>query len=358
ALVTADRELATAVAANLARSDPRGFLVTFDSAPSPGLRAELERQIRSRQLDGYLWIEPAPSGARRATFARPAATGIAVASELDAAVWYAWTERALAPFRIDADQARTILARVDFQIADVNPPSLHPQSALAILMVGMLIFVMFISLTSYGIMVMRAVLEEKSSRITEVLLCSTSADELMAGKVAGIGAVGITQVAVWFIVAGTIATTNPIARKAAAQTLSSGALAWFVVYYLLGYLLYSSIYAAVGAAFNSADEAQQWSFLIMLPLIATTLLVEPAMLTPNAPIVVAGSMIPFSSPVLMYARILMRRPPLWQIALSAALLLAAVWIALAISARVYRVGILMYGKRPTLRELIKWLRYA
>ncbi|MGC1677655.1 MAG: ABC transporter permease [Candidatus Binataceae bacterium] len=359
AIVTADRELGAAIAADLAHSDPRGFLVTLESAPSPTLREHLDRQIRSREIDGYLWIDTDPAGARRAVFARPAAIGFGVTGELNAAVWFAWTERGLAPFGIETDQARTLLARVNFRTADINPPSLHPQNEVAILMVGMLVFVMFISLMSYGIMVMRAVLDEKSSRITEVLLCSTSADELMAGKVIGIGALGVTQVAIWFIAAAAIAAASPMARVAA-QALQSGGsmIAWFAVYYILGYLLYSSIYAAVGASFNSPDEAQQWTFVIMLPLIATTVLVEPAILSPGTPIVVAGSMIPFSSPILMYARILMGHPPIWQIALSAAILLATVWVALTISARIYRVGILMYGKRPTLREIIRWLRYA
>jgi ABC-2 type transport system permease protein len=359
AIVTADRELGAAIAAELAHSDPRGFLVTFDSMPSPELRAQLDRQVRSREIDGYLWIDSDPLGARRAVFARPASLGFGVTDEVSAAVWFAWTERSLAPFGIETEQARTLLARVDFRTADVNPPSLYAQSEIAIVMVAMLVFIMFISLMSYGIMVMRAVLDEKSSRITEVLLCSTSADELMAGKVIGIGALGVTQVAIWFVAAAMIAAASPMARVAARALESGGsAIAWFAFYYILGYLLYSSIYAAVGASFNSPDEAQQWTFVIMLPLIATTVLVEPAIISPASPIVVAGSMFPFSSPVLMYARILMGHPPLWQIALSSAILLATVWIALSISARIYRVGILMYGKRPTLRELVKWLRYA
>ncbi len=359
AIVSADRELGAAIAADLARTDPHGFLVTLESTPSPELRAELHRQIRSREIDGYLWIDSDPSGARRAVFARPASLGFGVTSKLNAAVWFAWTERELAPFGIETDLARKLLARVDFRTADVNPPSLYAQSEVAIVMVAMLVFVMFISLMSYGIMVMRAVLDEKSSRITEVLLCSTSADELMAGKVIGIGALGVTQVAIWFIAAALIVAASPMAGVAA-QALQSGGsvIGWFAFYYILGYLLYSSIYAAVGASFNSPDEAQQWTFVIMLPLIATTVLVEPAILSPGTPIVVAGSMFPFSSPVLMYARILMGHPPLWQIALSAAILLVTVWIALSISARIYRVGILMYGKRPTLREIVKWLRYA
>lgn len=359
AIVAADRDLGAAIAADLARADPHGFLVTFESTPSPVLRAELDRQIRSRKIDGYVWIESDPSGARRAVFARPTSIGFGVADEIEAAVWFAWTERKLAPFGIETDQARTLLARVDFRTTDVNPPSLHAQSEVAIVMVAILIFIMFISLMSYGIMVMRAVLDEKSSRITEVLLCSTSADELMAGKVAGIGALGVTQVAIWFVAAGLIAAASPMARVAARVLESGGsAIAWFAFFYIMGYLLYSSIYAAVGASFNSPDEAQQWTFVIMLPLIATTVLVEPAIISPWSAVVVAGSMFPFSSPVLMYARILMGHPPLWQIVLSSAILLATVWIALSISARIYRVGILMYGKRPTLRELVKWLRYA
>jgi ABC-2 type transport system permease protein len=359
AIVAADGGLGAAIAAELAERDPRGFLVTLDSPAPPDLRADLDNQIKSRVLDGYLWIESGPSGARRATFARPAASAPAAARQLEAALWFASTERKLAPLGVTLGQARALLAPVDFRIADVNPPSIRPQSEVAIAMVGLLTFVMFISLMSYGIMVMRAVLDEKSSRITEVLLCSTSAGELMAGKVIGIGAVGITQVIVWFAAAAAVIAASPIARVATqALRPGAGAFAWFVIYYFLGYLLYSSIYAAVGASFNSPDEAQQWSFVIMLPLLATTILIEPAILTPQTPIIVIGSMIPFSSPVLMYARIMMARPPLWQIALSVMLLLGAVWLALSISARIYRVGILMYGKRPSLREIIKWIRYA
>ena len=359
AIVAADGALGAAIAAELAERDPRGFVATLDSNPSAELRAKLNQQIKSRVIDGYLWIESSLSGERRATFARPASSAPAAARQLEAAVWFAWTERNLAPLGISLGQARAILAPVDFRTADVSPPSLHPRSELAIAMVGLLTFVMFISLMSYGIMVMRAVLDEKSSRITEVLLCSTSAGELMAGKVTGIGAVGVTQVAVWFSVAAAVIAASPMARMAArALRPGAGAIAWFAIYYLLGYLLYSSIYAAVGASFNSTDEAQQWSFVIMLPLLATTVLIEPAILTPRATVIMIGSMIPFSAPVLMYARMLMDRPPAWQIALSIGLLLATVWLALWISARIYRVGILMYGKRPSVREIIRWLRYA
>ncbi|MGH7781828.1 MAG: ABC transporter permease [Candidatus Binataceae bacterium] len=359
AIVAPDTELRGAIAADLARRNPRGFLIVLDTSPSAGLRAELDRQIRSRRLDGYLWIESDPSGARRAVFARPAALGDAVAQELRAAVWFGWTERKLAPFGIGLDQASTILAPVDFQTADVNPPSSRPRNEVAIGIVTLLTFVMFISLMTYGIVVMRSVLDEKSSRITEVLLCSTSADELMAGKVVGIGAVALTQVAAWFFIAAIIVAASPVARMAAAALHGGGAkIAWFVIFYILGYLLYSSIYAAVGASFNSADEAQQWTIIIMLPMVATTLLIGPAIFTPRAPIIVAGSMFPFSAPVLMYARMVMGRVPAWQITVSMGLLLATVWTALSISARIYRVGILMHGKRPTLREIARWLRYA
>jgi ABC-2 type transport system permease protein len=239
--------------------------------------------------------------------------------------------------------------------ASAAPPALVS----AALVASMMVLVLFMSVLSWGVMVMRGVLEEKSARVTEVMLCSASADELMSGKIAGIGAAGLTQVAVWIAFAAVAIADSPGAR-AAFGALHSGteALAAFVIFYLLGYALYSAIFAAMGAAFNSVDEAQQYTFVALLPLLAATVLMTPVLTAPHSTLSIVSSMIPFVSPVLMFARIAIAEVPAWQVILCVLLLAITVAAAIVVCARIYRVGILMYGKRPTAREMMRWLRYS
>jgi ABC-2 type transport system permease protein len=222
-----------------------------------------------------------------------------------------------------------------------------------------LMFVMLFSLLSYGVMVMRSVMEEKHSRIAEVLLCAASAQELMTGKILGTGSVGLTQIAVWFTLAAFGASRSLYLRTAmTALDVGPSLIVYFVVFYILGYLLYSAIFAGVGAIFNSIDEAQQWNFVVILPLIAASAMILPLATASDAPISVVVSLFPFCSPILMFERLAVHDPPPWQLALSLMLLVATIGAAMFISGRIYRTGILMYGKRPTIRELSRWLRHA
>jgi ABC-2 type transport system permease protein len=193
--------------------------------------------------------------------------------------------------------------------------------------------------------------------VIEVLLCSATPDELMSGKILGVGAVGLAQVVIW----GTIglAFAAPRGRTPiAGHVIPLSLMVYFAIFYLLGYLLYSAMFAAVGAAFNSTDEAQQWSFAIISPLIFSCTLITPVAAAPNSPLAIITSLIPFSSPVLMYMRLAVESPPKWQIALCFMILVGAIYVVQKIATQIYRVGILMYGKRPTLREMAKWLSYA
>lgn len=359
AIVSNVAALGAAIQTELSSRYAGQFSVALTASPSHEMRANLDTWIREHRLDGYLWITVSGSSRPNVVFARPDTLPSGVSQDINRAVWFAFVARNLIPSGISTERARALLAPIDFHVASVNPSTSHVRSEVAIAIIGVMTIVMFISLLSYGIMVMRAVLDEKSSRITEVLLCSTSAAELMAGKVIGIGALGLTQVAVWFAIgAGLVLESHSGHAAIFASHEATPAIIWFVIFYVLGYLLYSSIYAGVGAAFNSMDDAQQWTYVILLPLVAASFLIGPAVTATGSGAVVAASLIPFTSPVLMYTRILMDSPPIWQVALSIAILIATVWIALSISARIYRVGILMYGKRPTLGEIVRWLRYA
>jgi ABC-2 type transport system permease protein len=144
----------------------------------------------------------------------------------------------------------------------------------------------------------------------------------------------------------------------AALDVGPSLVVYFVVFYTLGYLLYSAVFAAVGAVFNSVDEAQQWNFVVILPLIAASAMILPVATASDSLIAVSSSLFPFCAPILMFERLAVHEPPLWQVALSLLLLVGAIAVAMFISGRIYRTGILMYGKRPTLREISRWLRHA
>lgn len=250
----------------------------------------------------------------------------------------------------------------------------------------------------YGGFVMRSVIEEKTSRIIEVIISSVKPFQLMLGKIIGTSLAGITQFAIWIIsasilmlVASSIFDINPStlntstdlvqgidANMAAAipnmdQTMQLYAqelfkipwlmlITFFVIYFILGYLIYSSIYAAIGAAVDNETDTQQFIFPIILPLILAIYVGFFSVFSnPHGPIAVGFSLFPLTSPIVM----LMRLPggigeggvPIWQLAISILLLIGTfigiVWLA----AKIYRVGILMYGKKPTYKELFKWLKY-
>ena len=229
---------------------------------------------------------------------------------------------------------------------------------------AMALYVMFIV---YGQMIARGVLEEKTSDIVEILISSVRPWEMMLGKILGIGAVGLTQVAIWGVVI-TVAAAFGLAGAAPALAqlgldISGAAvpwdlILWSIVYFITGYLLYSGVFAAAGALVTSEQDVQQVLIPALMPIILPILVLPAAMQTPDATWVVAMSLFPFFSPILMPMRIAASHVPLWQSALAVVLLLSAT-LALAWAAgRIYRVGILMKGKRPNLPELVRWLRHG
>ena len=229
---------------------------------------------------------------------------------------------------------------------------------------AMALYVMFIV---YGQMIARGVLEEKTSDIVEILISSLRPWEMMLGKILGIGGVGLTQVAIWGVV---IAVASMFGLAGAAPALAelgldiSGVavpwdlILWSLVYFVTGYLLYSGVFAAAGALVTSEQDVQQVLIPALMPIILPILVLPAAMQTPDAPWVVAMSLFPFFSPILMPMRIAASHVPLWQSALAVVLLLAATLVLAWAAGRIYRVGILMKGKRPNLPELVRWLRHG
>ena len=353
-LACSDTDLATLIR-NTVESNTKGvYHVAVDPEVNAAERARLLKQLSAGRIDGYIWMDSDAIAHGKVIYARRDGSDFLGQQLVRGAISAALTRQRLAQHGIAPAEAESMLQGVQLDAVGVGTGKEKQGPGLgAIVAVIVLVMVLFVTLLSYGVMVMRSVLDEKTSRVMEILLCSASAEELMTGKIAGVGAVGLTQVIIWGALGFALGGPHISGIR-----LAPSAVLYFAAFYVLGYLLYSAMFAAVGAAFNSTDEAQQWNFIIISPLILASTLMSPIASAPSSTLAIVFSMIPFCAPVLMYLRIVLAPPPLWQIALCIALLLATTWIALEISARVYRVGILMYGKRPSVREIMKWLRYA
>ncbi|MBR5670264.1 MAG: ABC transporter permease [Bacteroidales bacterium] len=245
-------------------------------------------------------------------------------------------------------------------------------------------FLIYIFTFMFGNMVMRGVIEEKSNRIVEVVVSSVSSFELMMGKIIGVAGVALTQFIIWIVLtlllvlggglifgadvmsagAGDVLTAGEGITENVASGILGGLaslnipylLIFFLVYFLLGYLLYASMFAAVGSAVDNEADTGQLAMPITIPLMLGLFIMLHTFQHPNSALSFWASIIPFTSPMVMLARLPFGVVPGWQLALSIALLLLTFILVTYISARIYRVGILMYGKKATFKDLYKWMK--
>jgi ABC-2 type transport system permease protein len=341
------------------RSAPQ-YIVDVDSNPSEAERTVLRDKVSSKAIDSYLWLTDDAIASGKVAWVSRNMAGSGERSRLGEKLNRVVQRARLSRNGLTGDQADVVLKPIKVQAVRIeHGKEAGDSSGMRFLEVVVMVMLLYVGVLLYGISVMRSVLEEKNSRVIEVLLSSATSTELMAGKLLGVGAVGLTQIVVWVIIA--IAFAMPaLAMQPDLDQLRVPpvVLAAFAAFFFLGYLLYSTIYAATGAISTTEQEGQQLQFVIVIPLVLSVFMLNAVVRTPDAPAVVWMSMIPFFSPLLMYARIVIQTPPAWQIALSLFLLVATIAGILVLCARIYRVGILMYGKRATLPEILKWLKYA
>jgi ABC-2 type transport system permease protein len=228
---------------------------------------------------------------------------------------------------------------------------------------------LYVVILMYAVAVMRATLEEKTNRIVEVIISSMKPWHLMLGKILGVGAVGLTQMAIWIVVGALIMTMGLPMLVAVAPELGSlsgvggalpdiGLTVLFLGYFLFGYFMFSGLYAAVGAMCSTDEEAQQAQIPVMVFLVVPILMITTVIQDPHSALSTGFSLFPLFSPILMWARVAGGQVPAFEIALSFVLMAVAVLAIAWVAGRIYRVGILMSGKRPTLPELWRWLRQA
>ncbi|MCE2413804.1 ABC transporter permease [Candidatus Poribacteria bacterium] len=235
-----------------------------------------------------------------------------------------------------------------------------------------LVFVLYMFVLIYANSIMRSVLEEKTTRIVEVIISSIKPHQLLLGKLVGVCSVCLTMFAIW-VVFGVLLVMNiepllsifgidslPIQFIQVIETIkasSAEVLTYFFIYFIVGFFMYSTLYAVVGAICSTEEEAQQTGVPLTMLIVVPFVLMFQLFRIPDSIVSVLLSHVPFFSPILMFMRINVLMPPLWEILLNILLMCVTVLLVTLISGKIYRIGILMYGKRPTLRQLWQWARY-
>lgn len=241
---------------------------------------------------------------------------------------------------------------------EVNQSS-HMQS---MVLAYFLLFILYLAMILYGNMIATGVAEEKSSRIMEIMVSSVRPIELMAAKIAGIGALGLLQFGIW-IAAGL--SLNALAKSGILtgtvfgvvqlSELPVSTLVWFGVFFVLGFVLYAAVFAAAGASVSRVEDVNQVSTMIMMVVMVAFFVAYYSFINPNSTLAVICSMIPWLAPMVMFSRLALSDPPAVQVVISLALLVVGSIFTTWVAARIYRIGVLMYGKRPSLKDIARYV---
>ena len=357
------------VAENLGGGIAGDTAITEVQVISPGSLRQAEGAALARVTNhdrlGYLVLDDSAMAGIRARYAGRNASSLPdidrITTAVRDAVLTVRLERAgLEPRRIRALTTLPLTVKAD-RVTDRGLGASGTSSAVLGYVVA---FVLYMMIVLYGQAVLRGVMEEKTTRVAEVIISSVPAETLLAGKVLGVGSVAVTQEIIWMTASVALfAARGPILRAVGVSdvpitlpgvTMGAGIL--LLLFFLLGFFFYAALFAAVGAAVNNPEDAQQATLPVMLLLVSTVALVIPVLLSPDEPVARVASWVPFSAPILMPLRLSVMQVPWPEVVLSLAGLAASCAAAIWFASRVYRIGLLMYGKRPTLREVIRWVR--
>ena len=322
----------------------------------------LNRDIRDKKIHAFVILDPAELEAGNAEYYSTTVSEFIAMGALERAINRTVQRQKIAARGFPAELANELEARVDLKAFKVTEKGVEEEKGAGIFAAIIFLTILYATMFMYGYQVMRGVLEEKTNRIVEIVVASVRPTELMAGKIIGIGLVGLTQYFVWSLVAMNLSLPG------IATIVSSGSdgvpkiplsmVGFFILYFILGYFLYASVYTAIAAPFNSDQEAQQLAMIPMVLIISGMAVLNGVLANPSGGLAVFFSIFPFTSPLIMFLRTAISEVPAWQILASVgASLLATIAIAW-FAGRVYRIGIFMYGKKPTIPEILRWARYS
>ena len=326
-------------------------------------RATLLKLVQSNAIDGLLSIESSSTGTLAATYTSQSSGDFTTAGRLKYALNQGLLNERLTSSGMKQAEADALLNQVSIETLQVNKEGKASRSnrMASFYKATMIAFLLTMPILLYGMDMARSIIEEKNSRIFEVMLAIARPDDLLTGKLLGVGAVGLTQIAIWVVAAALLtgsALAAPLLSGDFALHFSWAEGLLFPVYFLLGFFLYSAFFSGLAATCETAQELQMYMPLAAVPVWLSFGILPLILNNPNSVWAVAASLFPPTAPFVMLPRMGLETPPLWQFAASIGLLILTIWAVLWFSSRLYRVGILMYGKRATVPELLRWLRYS
>lgn len=319
---------------------------------------EYKRKVLDKEIDGLVLIPENVKETRRIFFCALNISDFETNKYITSTVQRILSEKILTEQNIDIKIVKEAIRDVDLGTFKVKKEGTSKASSgMEYMMSILMLSILFTVIMAYGQLIMRGVIEEKNNRIVEVLISSTRTQTLFYGKIIGIGLAGLTQVGIWLGLAvgvmGRIAgVDNPMVNF-----LTVELAVYFVIFFIIGYFMFSIMFSIVGASVNTDEEAQQFAapitYLLLIPFIIGIMVTQ----NPNMPFVVIASLFPLFTPTLMFMRISVAVPAFAQIALSIVLSILFTMFLAWLGAKIFRVGILMYGKKPSIKEIVRWVRY-
>jgi ABC-2 type transport system permease protein len=331
------------------------------------LKRELSQRVDQDKLDAYIFIPADVFESLQVEYYARNVSDFKRLTRSERLLSEAVRRVRLARSGLDAELVQGLMRGVEMRTFRVGPEGKEEADSGGMFFLTFVLgLFLYMTLIIYGTFVMRSVIEEKSSRVVEVVVSSLRPFDLMAGKIVGVGAVGLTQFAVWIAALvlvsayGSAMVTGMLgqAGEIPIPSVPISTYVYFAIFFLLGYFLYATMYAGVGALVNSDQEAQNLQFPVILLLVLSFMLMFFVISNPDSSAARILSLIPFFAPILMFTRIVVQAPPAFEIWGSILFLAASIVGMIWLVGKIYRVGILMYGKRPTFPEVMKWLRFS
>jgi ABC-2 type transport system permease protein len=344
----------------------QGFAVepiATGAEPLEAVKRKLDERVKRDELDAYLILPKDVLQSGEARFYARNTGDMFTRGQIKDRLTRAIRNQRMAERNINPSVMQDINRPIKMRASRAGDEKEREDTGQGFIMVFAVGFIIYLTILMYGQVILAAVIEEKETRIAEMLFSSVHSFPLMMGKLIGISLVALTQLLIWglAVVAFTLYGVQMMASSGASfemPQMPPTLFVYFFLFFLLGYFIYATIYALVGSMVTTAQEGGQVAMPVILLLVIGFYLAFPVIRSPNSSFAFWVSMIPFFSPITMLVRIVTQTPPLWQIALS--LFIGAVTVVLLVwlAARIYRTGMLMYGKRATIPEVLRWVRQA
>jgi ABC-2 type transport system permease protein len=315
-------------------------------------KARAVKMVTEKKVEGYFYIPAAIYDSGKVEFRAENVGNIRLGERFSRTIEEVIVEHRLRGEGLDPALVAKLIKSVDVRSIKVSEQGAEKESGFLETFFSayiVMMMLMFLVLTS-GQLLIRSVVEEKSNRVIEVLLSSCSAQDLMVGKILGLSALGILQMVIWGIIG------LAIALKTGADIFVLQNIILSAIYLLLGYVMFSAIFVAAGSPVTTEQEAQQITSYVSLVLVFPIVLAIPAMQNPDSPLIRILTFVPLLTPAFMVMRIPIQMPPLWEILSTIALLIISSVFMMWVAGKIFRTAILVYGKRPSIVELIRWIR--